>query len=109
MPISSRGEIGVGGGSRGVGGIRGKGGKNVNPVYKSGDLATPKSNVKVINRMSPMELAQARAKAEKIAISQEKSMAAKKQASIAQKKKGAASSMDTKLAKAAARQAARNK
>jgi hypothetical protein len=34
MPISSRGEIGVGGGSRGAGGITGSGGRNVNPVYR---------------------------------------------------------------------------
>ena len=34
MPISSRGEIGVGGGSRGAGGITGSAGRNVNPVYK---------------------------------------------------------------------------
>lgn len=34
MAISSRGEMGVGGGSRGVGGIYGAGGRNVNSVYK---------------------------------------------------------------------------
>ena len=34
MPISSRGESGVGGGSRGSGGITGSGGKWVNPKYK---------------------------------------------------------------------------
>ena len=43
MAISSRGESGVGGGSRGSGGITGSGGKWVNPKYKE---VTP--SVKVV-------------------------------------------------------------
>jgi len=34
MAISYRGEVGVGGSSRGAGGISGAAGRNVNPVYK---------------------------------------------------------------------------
>jgi hypothetical protein len=45
MAISSRGEMGVGGGSRGAGGITGGGGKNVNPVYSQ---SFPPSSVKVV-------------------------------------------------------------
>jgi hypothetical protein len=42
MAISSRGEMGVGGSSRGAGGISGAGARNVNPVYReSGGQPVP--------------------------------------------------------------------
>ena len=52
--VSGRwGDVGAAG--RNSGGISGAAGKNVNPTYKTGTLATPKSGVQVIHNKQAIE------------------------------------------------------